>query len=94
MSLSRTVLALVITTLCCLGQAGAQERTIRVGVPTGPRPRSTRQRLFRVLVPMPFSFLAACSAGFSRKARGPLGSSSRVTSFWWDRGRRWHACEA
>jgi tungstate transport system substrate-binding protein len=36
MSLSRTVLALVITTLCCLGQAGAQERTIRVGLPAGP----------------------------------------------------------
>jgi tungstate transport system substrate-binding protein len=36
MSLCRTVLALVVTTLFCLGQAGAQERTIRVGVPAGP----------------------------------------------------------
>jgi len=36
MSLYRTVLALVITTLFCLGQARAQERTIRVGVPAGP----------------------------------------------------------
>jgi ABC-type tungstate transport system permease subunit len=36
MSLYRIVLALMITTLCCLGQAGAQERTIRVDVPNGP----------------------------------------------------------
>jgi ABC-type tungstate transport system permease subunit len=36
MSLSRTVLALMVTTLFCLGQARAQERPIRVGVPTGP----------------------------------------------------------
>jgi tungstate transport system substrate-binding protein len=36
MSLYRTVLALVITALFCLEQAGAQERTIRVGVPAGP----------------------------------------------------------
>jgi len=36
MLLNRTVLALMVTTLFCLGQARAQERTIRVGVPTGP----------------------------------------------------------
>ena len=36
MPLNRTVLALVVTTLFCLGQARAQERTIRVGVPAGP----------------------------------------------------------
>jgi tungstate transport system substrate-binding protein len=36
MSLYRTVLALVITTLFCFEQAGAQDRTIRVGVPAGP----------------------------------------------------------
>jgi tungstate transport system substrate-binding protein len=36
MSLHRTVLVLVVTTLFCFGQAGAQERTIRVGVPAGP----------------------------------------------------------
>ncbi len=36
MSLYRTVLALVVTTLFCVGPAGAQERTIRVGVPAGP----------------------------------------------------------
>jgi tungstate transport system substrate-binding protein len=36
MLLNRIVLALVVTTLFCLGQARAQERTIRVGVPAGP----------------------------------------------------------
>jgi tungstate transport system substrate-binding protein len=36
MLLNRTVLALMVTTLFCLGQARAQERTIRVGVPAGP----------------------------------------------------------
>jgi hypothetical protein len=36
MSLYRIVLALVVTTLFCSGQAGAQERTVRVGVPAGP----------------------------------------------------------
>jgi tungstate transport system substrate-binding protein len=36
MLLNRTVLALIIATLFCLGQARAQERTIRVGVPAGP----------------------------------------------------------
>jgi tungstate transport system substrate-binding protein len=36
MSLYRTTLALMITALVCLGPAGAQERTIRVGVPAGP----------------------------------------------------------
>jgi len=36
MLLNRTILALVVTTLFCLSQAGAQERTVRVGVPAGP----------------------------------------------------------
>ncbi|MBL0406208.1 hypothetical protein JKG68_19800 [Microvirga aerilata] len=35
MSLYRTVLAIVVTALFCLGPARAQERTIRVGVPGG-----------------------------------------------------------
>ncbi len=35
MSLYRAVLALVVTTLFLLGQAGAQERTVKVGVPAG-----------------------------------------------------------
>ena len=36
MLLYRTVLVLIITASFCLGQAGAQERSIRVGVPAGP----------------------------------------------------------
>jgi tungstate transport system substrate-binding protein len=36
MSLFRAVLALVVTALFSLGQAGAQERTVRVSVPAGP----------------------------------------------------------
>ena len=36
MLLNQTVLALVVATLFGLGQARAQERTIRVGVPAGP----------------------------------------------------------
>jgi len=36
MLLNRIVLALVVSTLFCLGQARAQERTVRVGVPAGP----------------------------------------------------------
>jgi len=34
--LNRIVLAIVITTFFCLDPAGAQERTVRVGVPAGP----------------------------------------------------------
>jgi tungstate transport system substrate-binding protein len=36
MLLNRTILALVVATLFGLGQARAQERTVRVGVPAGP----------------------------------------------------------
>ena len=36
MSLYRAILVLVVTTLFCFGQAGAQERTVRVAVPAGP----------------------------------------------------------
>jgi tungstate transport system substrate-binding protein len=36
MALCRTILALVVIGFFCLGHAGAQERTIRVGVPAGP----------------------------------------------------------
>jgi tungstate transport system substrate-binding protein len=36
MSLYRAILVLVIATLFCFGQAGAQERTVRVAVPAGP----------------------------------------------------------
>ena len=36
MSLYRTTLALMVTAFLCLSSAGAQERTVRVGVPAGP----------------------------------------------------------
>lgn len=47
MLLNRTVLALVATTFFWLGQAGAQERTVRVGVPAGPL-----AQLVQTLAPM------------------------------------------
>jgi hypothetical protein len=48
----------------------------------------------RALAPMRLSFRAASLKGSSRRAECPPGSSSRVMSFWWDRGRRWPACGA
>jgi ABC-type tungstate transport system permease subunit len=70
MALYRIVLALVVIALFCLGQAGAQERTIRVGVPAGPL-----AQLVQVLVPVFQVETGIAVAAFELNATAPLSGS-------------------
>jgi ABC-type tungstate transport system permease subunit len=71
MSLYRIVLALVVTTLFCSGQAGAQERTVRVGVPVGPL-----VHLVQVLAPAFQAQTGIAVVAFEMNPTAPLSDAS------------------
>jgi tetrahydromethanopterin S-methyltransferase subunit C len=70
MSLNRIVLAVVVTAPFCLGPAGAQERTIRVGVPSGPL-----VQLVQVLAPALQAETGIAVAAIEMSATAPLSGS-------------------
>jgi tungstate transport system substrate-binding protein len=70
MSLYRTTLALMVTAVFCLGPAGAQERTIRVGVPAGPL-----VQLVQALAPVFQAQTGVAVTAVEMKLDAPISSS-------------------